>query len=112
MSETMKALGDLYTLWQSDESCTPLDPECAPVVDRAMKLWAESRRDTWISVQGPTGSEISILASTITSVMRTTPAVRADAIMHDKAIDDERKANRLAAGVYRIRMMTRRLRDQ
>lgn len=91
-------LAVLYTLWQTDQSSTPIDPECAPVVDRAMKLWADSRRDTWLSLTGPTGAEIGILASTITSTMHTTADVRAEAARHDKAVEDERKANRQAAG--------------
>jgi hypothetical protein len=97
MSDTYD-VGVLYTIWQSDEGTITCSPEDAPIVDRAMKQWAESRRDSWVSIVGPTGSEFSVLASTITSTSKSTPECRAASSFLDKAIADERTANRLAAG--------------
>lgn len=93
-------LGTFYTVWQDDESSIVLDPECAPLIDRAMKLWADSghTRDTWVSVCGPTGAEYGLLASHITAAMTSTPQQRAAATMRDKAIEEERAEMRRAAG--------------
>lgn len=88
----------LYNIWQSDNSTCAIDHEDAPLVDRAMKLWAERRIDTWLTLRGPTGSEFCALASTITSAQRTSVEERHTAVARDKAIDDERKENRRCAG--------------
>lgn len=82
--------GSMYTLWQNDECSVAVSPECQPLVDRAMKLWAESRRDTWLTLQTPTGADYGVLASTITSSMLSTREQRAETTHRDKAIDDER----------------------
>lgn len=94
----LASVGVLYTLWMSDRSTVSCAPECAPLVDRAMKLWADSRRDSWFTVQGPTGQEFSVLASAITSTSQSDAKCRVEATVLDKAIEDERKANRAAAG--------------
>src|SRR4051812_24148291 len=98
MSDLQDDLGTFYTVWQSDNSQVAVDPECAPLIDRAMKQWAERRMDTWVSVHGPTGAEYMLLASTITSAMASTAQQRADATVRDKAIEDERTEFRRAAG--------------
>lgn len=90
--------GVLYTIWQTDETAASVSPEDESLVDRAMKLWAERRIDTWLSLHQPSGAEFSVLASTITSAAKSDPANRAEAMMRDKAIQDERKANRANAG--------------
>lgn len=92
-------LGTMFTLWQhADEASVAIAPECQPLIERAMKLWSESRRDTWLSLQTPSGAEFCVLASTITCVMLSTVQQRADAHHREKAIEDERKAMRLDAG--------------
>lgn len=91
-------LGTLYTVWQNDDGRTNLDPECAALIDRAMKLWTTEKRDTWIAVQSPDGAERNILASSINSSLLSTPEQRRLAAIRDKAIDDEYKANRREAG--------------
>lgn len=88
----------LYTIWQNDNSQCFVHPEDAPLVDRALKQWAESRRDSWVSVRNPSGSDFSFLASTVTSAQLTTAAERANATIREKALDDERRDNRAAAG--------------
>jgi hypothetical protein len=98
VSDTVTDLGYVYTVWMSDSSSTSIVAEDAPLVDRAMKQWAERRIDTWLALAGPAGSEFSLLASTITSTQRTTAACRRDATLRDKALEDERTENRRAAG--------------
>ena len=93
-----RAVDVVFRIWQSDEMSTLLDPECAPLVERAMKLWTVERRDTWLTVSGSEGSECSILASTITSSVLSTAAQRAVATLRDKELDDERRENRRVAG--------------
>lgn len=90
---TEDEVGIVYIIWMSDESSASVDPEDAPLIDRAMKLWADRRHDTWLSLRQPTGGEFSVLASTITSAAISDPTVRASATMRDKAIADERKTN-------------------
>lgn len=96
--KTEVEVGVLYTIWQSDNGQFFCSPEDASLVERGMKLWADSRRDTLLSLTGPTGQEFAVLASSITTTTRSTPECRAAAALLDKAIDDERKANRAAAG--------------
>lgn len=91
-------LGAMFTLWQNDETSVAIAPESQPLVERAMKQWAESRRDTWLELQTPGGAEFSVLASTITSALRSTKEQRIAATNREKAVDDERKALRLDAG--------------
>jgi hypothetical protein len=87
-----------YSVFQDDQSQMAIDPECMPLVDRALKLWADSRRDTWLSLTGPTGVEYSILASSINSTMLCTADQRASSTARDKALADERDENRRLAG--------------
>ena len=93
-------VGTLYTVYQDDNSYINLDPECAPLVDRAMKLWADSghTRDSWITVQNASGGEFCLLASRITSTVLTTAQQRQDTTMRDKAFEDERAEFRRLAG--------------
>lgn len=97
---TQEPLGTFYTIWMNDQSSAAIDPEDAPLVDRAMKVWIESgrTRDTWLSLRQPVGAEFTVLASTITSSAMTTPEQRAVAQVRDKAVEDERAENRRAAG--------------
>lgn len=94
------ALGRIYTIWMSDNSAAFIDPEDAPLVDRAMKVWIDSgrTRDTWLSIHQPGGAEFSVLASTITSSLVTEPSQRAAAQVRDKAVEDERAEHRRLAG--------------
>jgi hypothetical protein len=90
--------GVQYSVWANDGSTFTCAAEDEPLIDRAMKLWAESRRDTWVSVHGPSGAEHSLLASTITSTMRTDAAIRLASTHMDKSLADERAENRRIAG--------------
>ena len=90
--------GVVFTIWQNDGTRSFLAIECAPLVDRAMKLWTVESRNTWLTVQTSEGADYSILASTITSAMLTTPAQRFAACERDKRAEDEYKENRRAVG--------------
>ncbi len=88
----------IYTLWQNDNGQCAIHPEDAALVDRAMKLWADSRRDTWLSIRQPSGVEFCVLASTITSTSISTADQRRQATYLEKAMEDERNENRRSAG--------------
>lgn len=98
LSNTPLALATLFTIWQTDNSQCSIDPEDAPLVDRACKEWAEKRRDTWLSLSTADGAPFSVLASTITSTLLSTPEQRSAGVLREKAIEDERADNRRAAG--------------
>lgn len=85
-------------IWMTDNSSKAIDHEDAPLVDRAMKEWAEKRRDTWLCLRGPVGEEFSVLASAINSMQLTTAVSRTAATMRDKMGQDEKAENRRSAG--------------
>lgn len=88
----------LYTIWQNDDSRCVIDPEDANLVERAMREWSEKGRDCWLSLSTAEGATFNVLASTITSAMRSTAAQRRLGVFREKAIDDERAENRRDAG--------------
>lgn len=85
-------------MWQNDNTSSVLDPECAPLIERAMKLWVTEKRDSWVACHTMDGADYSLLASTITSAMLTTAAQRLAATQRDKEREDERKEHRRLAG--------------
>lgn len=98
LRDVQEGVDVLYTIWQDDSTQCAIHSEDMPLIDRAMKLWADSRRDTWISVRQPSGAELSLLASTITSAVLCTAEQRSAATVREKALDDERIENRRNAG--------------
>jgi tRNA A37 N6-isopentenylltransferase MiaA len=83
-----------------DNSAAAIEPEDAALVDRAVKVWVDSgrTRDAWLSLRQPGGADFSVLASTITSSLVTTADQRANAMVRDKAVDDQRAEYRRLAG--------------
>ena len=94
----MDALGTICKLWQNDDGTIFVSPEYAPRVERAMREWAEKRRDAWLSLTGPCGEEYGVLASTINCMLVSTPEQRAACILRERMIQDERAEHRRAAG--------------
>lgn len=89
-----------YHVWLAglDGSPFAIDPADARVVDRAMRDYAETKTDTWISVSEPSGGALNVLASRIVAAQMATPDVRRLATARTKALEDERKMFRLEAG--------------
>ena len=91
-------VGTLYTIYQSDQGSVQINPEHEQDVNRAMQLWVREKRDTWLSLFTSDGAEFCVLASSINSTMKSNPQQRSDSTLREKAIADERAANRRDAG--------------
>lgn len=81
-----------------DDDCIGISPEDQPLVNRAMLLWTEQHRDSWIEVASPAGCTVHVLASSIIRTTASTLDQRRAVAEIQKAMDDERKELRKAAG--------------
>lgn len=94
----MNPTDSVYRIWQADQTSSLVGPEEQPVVERAMKLWTEQRRDSWLTLTDASGIEMGMLASTITATQLSTPEQRRIVTVRDKELEDERTENRRMAG--------------